>query len=82
LGWAELLAFVLTAAVVWRPTVMRVPELREVFDAWPALRPALQAFLATCLLGSLVNDSGALIAGFGVLLVAPLLIATSAWSAR
>jgi hypothetical protein len=82
LGWAELLAFALTVAVVWRPAEMRLPELREVFDAWPALRPALQAFLATCLLGSLVNDSGALIAGFGVLLVVPLLIATSAWSSR
>jgi hypothetical protein len=82
LGWAELLGFALTAAVVWRPTEMRVPELRQVFDAWPALRPALQAFLATCLLGSLVNDSGALIAGFGVLMVVPLLIATSAWSSR
>jgi hypothetical protein len=82
LGWAELLAFAVMVAVVWRPTTMRVPELQQVFDSWPALRPSLQAYLGTCLLGSLVNDSGTLIAGVGVLLVAPLLIATSAWCSR
>jgi hypothetical protein len=79
LGWAELAAFAITVAVVWAPARLRVPELQRVFDDWLSLRPSLLAFLLTCLIGSLVNDSGALIAGFGVLLVTPLLIATSVW---
>jgi len=79
LGWAELLGFGLMTALVIRPRTLGVPELDAVFAAWPLLRPGLLSLAVTCGIGSLVNDSGALIAGLGVITTAPLLIATCAW---
>jgi hypothetical protein len=66
-------------AIVFRPDAFRVPELARVFEEWPVLRHALLALAVTFALGTLVNDSGALIAGLGVLTTAPLMIATCAW---
>lgn len=79
LGWAELLTFSLATAIVARPEAMHVPELGRVYVAWPLLRPGLLAIALTCAVGTFVNDSGALIAGLGVLTTAPLLIATCVW---
>lgn len=79
LGWLEIAAFVTAMLMVWRPTAMQVPELERIYGDWPTLRPALLALGLTCTIGTLVNDSGALIAGLAVLTAAPLLIATCAW---
>jgi len=80
LGWAELSVFGLAVAVVLSPRRLRVPGLQRLFDVWPLLRPALLALAVTCAIGTVVNDSGALIAGLGVLTAAPVLIATCARS--
>ena len=79
LGWLEIIGFAVAVAIVFRPDAFRVPELARVFEEWPVLRHALLALAVTFTLGTLVNDSGALIAGLGVLTTAPLMIATCAW---
>ena len=80
-GWLEIAGFALGIAVVLRPRRLYVPELAELYAEWPALRPALIAIAVTCGIGSLVNDSGVLIAGLAVVAVAPPMIATCAWCA-
>ncbi|HKE71866.1 MAG TPA: hypothetical protein VKB55_21585 [Nocardioidaceae bacterium] len=79
LGWLEIIGFAVAVAIVFRPDAFRLPELARVFEEWPVLRHALLALAVTFGLGTLVNDSGALIAGLGVLTTAPLMIATCAW---
>jgi hypothetical protein len=79
LGWLEIIGFgVAVAMVVW-PHALKVPELARVFEEWPELRHALLALSVTFTVGTLVNDSGALIAGLAVMTTAPLMIATCAW---
>jgi len=79
LGWLEIVGFAFAVAIVAWPDAFKVPELSRVFEEWPALRHALLALAVTFAVGTLVNDSGALIAGLGVLTTAPLMIATCAW---
>jgi len=79
LGWLEIVGFAFAVAIVTWPDAFKVPELSRVFEEWPALRHALLALAVTFAVGTLVNDSGALIAGLGVLTTAPLMIATCAW---
>jgi len=79
LGLLEVVVFVGCVAIVLQPTRWHLPSLQAVFDAWPALRASLIALAVTCTAGTLVNDSGALIAGLGVVATAPLLIATCVW---
>jgi hypothetical protein len=79
LGWLEIVGFAVAVAMVAWPHQLNVPELARVFDEWPVLRYALIALAVTFTVGTLVNDSGALIAGLGVLTTAPLMIATCAW---
>lgn len=79
LGWLEIAGFgVAVAMVVW-PHALKVPELARVFEEWPELRYALLSLAVTFTVGTLVNDSGALIAGLAVITTAPLMIATCAW---
>lgn len=78
-GWLEVAGFALCVAAIMRPERLHLPELATVYDAWPTLRPALIAIAATCAIGSLVNDSGVLIAGLAVVATAPPMIATCAW---
>ena len=80
-GWLEIAAFAICIAAALRPSRLRVPELQAAYDMWPALRPALIAIAATCAIGSVVNDSGVLIAGLAVVATVPLMIATCAWLA-
>jgi hypothetical protein len=79
LGWLEIIGFAVAVALVFWPEAFRVPELTRVFEEWPTLRHALLSLAVTFAVGTLVNDSGALIAGLGVLTTAPLMIATCAW---
>ena len=79
LGWLEIVGFGVAVAMVAWPHALKVPELARVFEEWPVLRHALLSLAVTFTVGSLVNDSGALIAGLGVLTTAPLMIATCAW---
>jgi hypothetical protein len=79
LGWLEIVGFAVAVAMVLWPETLKVPELARVFEEWPALRHALLALAVTFGVGTLVNDSGALIAGLGVITTAPLMIATCAW---
>jgi hypothetical protein len=79
LGWLEIIGFAVAVAMVFWPETFRLPELTRVFEEWPTLRHALLSLAVTFAVGTLVNDSGALIAGLGVLTTAPLMIATCAW---
>lgn len=79
LGLIEIAVFGVMMAAALQPQRWHLPELQEVYDAWPILRSALLATGVTCALGTLVNDSGALVAGLGVVTTLPLLIATCAW---
>ena len=79
LGWLEILGFAVAVAMVVHPHALKVPELARVFEEWPVLRHGLLSLSATFAVGTLVNDSGALIAGLGVITTAPLMIATCAW---
>jgi hypothetical protein len=79
LGWLEIVGFGVAVAMVAWPHTLKVPELARVFEAWPVLRHALLSLAVTFTVGTLVNDSGALIAGLGVITTAPLMIATCAW---
>ena len=78
-GWVEVAGFALCVAAVLRPDRLHVPELATVYTAWPTLRPGLLAIATTCAIGSVVNDSGVLIAGLAVVATAPAIIATCAW---
>jgi len=64
---------------VLQPVRWHLHSLQAVFVAWPALRSACIALAVTFAAGTLVNDSGALIAGLGVVATAPTLIATCIW---
>lgn len=79
LGLLEVVVFAGCVAIVLQPVRWHLRSLQAVFDAWPALRSALIALAVTCIAGTLVNDSAALIAGLGVVATAPLLIATCIW---
>jgi hypothetical protein len=79
LGWLEIIGFAAAIAMVVHPHALKVPELARVFEVWPVLRYGLLSLAATFAVGTLVNDSGALIAGLGVITTAPLMIATCAW---
>jgi hypothetical protein len=76
LGWAEVAALVVLVVLVRRPPA----ALASLFHAWPSLRHSLAATLLTGGLGTLVNDSGALVAGLAVVLTLPVVVAT--WLGR
>lgn len=69
--WPVLAAIILVAVMVWRMA------LREVTEERPAVRAALWAVLIAAVLGAALNDSGIVVPGTLVVLVAPLLAA--AW---
>jgi hypothetical protein len=51
--------------------------LAPVWAAWPALLPTLRAVLLVAVLGSLLNDSGVMVAGAMLATALPLVIAAA-----
>lgn len=69
--WPVLVAILLVAVMVWRHA------LRDVTEDRPAVRAGLWAVLIAAVVGAALNDSGIVVPGTLVVLVAPLLAA--AW---
>jgi hypothetical protein len=62
-GALALVVLVAAVAVVARPERFAGPGLAPAWQVWPTLLPTLRAVLVVAVLGSLLNDSGVLVAG-------------------
>jgi hypothetical protein len=70
----------LVALVVWlaRRRGLRLPVVAQLWRTGPMVRPVAWALLVLWLVGTLVNDSGAVVAGLGLTLAGPLFAAAVA----
>ena len=62
LGAVGALVVVAAVVVALRPDRFRLPELAAAYASWPVLRPTVLSLVVVAVVGSLVNDSGTVVA--------------------
>jgi hypothetical protein len=76
-GVLALVVLAAAAAIVLRPDRFATAATASLWAAWPALLPTLRAALIVAVLGSLLNDSGVLVAGAMLATALPLVLAAA-----
>jgi hypothetical protein len=74
-GLLALIVLVAAVAFVIRPYGMAPATVAALWTAWPALLPTLRAVAIVAVLGTLLNDSGVLVAGAMLATAIPLVLA-------
>jgi hypothetical protein len=74
LGAVAAVLVVLLAVAVLRPERFRLPEVARAYETWPMLRPLVVAIVVVAGVGSVLNDSGVIIAVMVVVVATAMIV--------
>ncbi|HVT67042.1 MAG TPA: hypothetical protein VHF26_04775, partial [Trebonia sp.] len=77
LGWLVPVAALAAAAVLWRPSALRLRTLAAAFTAFPLLRVLAWLFWLVLVIGWFADDQGVIVPAAALPFVLPLVVATA-----